>query len=164
MEPLKDSGQNVYPAFEGWYQNQRRLLHAVDWLLQSQQETDARHSDWTGEPHRARRPRPGSADALRGRPRLGHHRDQGPKDFGDKKLNWTLTANGKTVTHLRLHQGLSDRALQRRGDGEQAADDQAFEAGEGSHRTASAAVAGTRVTGVGGDAGSADVLDYRRWP
>jgi len=21
MEPLKDSGQNVYPAFEGWYQN-----------------------------------------------------------------------------------------------------------------------------------------------
>ncbi|MDP2055791.1 MAG: hypothetical protein Q8L75_19305, partial [Acidobacteriota bacterium] len=22
MEPLKDSGLNVYPAFEGWYQNE----------------------------------------------------------------------------------------------------------------------------------------------
>ena len=48
-----------------------------------------------------------------------------PKDFGDKKLTWTLTANGKTVRgSVRRHQGLSDRALPRCGDGQQAAGDQ----------------------------------------
>ena len=35
-----------------------------------------------------------------------------PKDFGDKKLTWTLTANGKTVSvPVRHHQGLPDRAV-----------------------------------------------------
>ena len=50
MEPLKDAGQNIYPAFEGWYQNEDGTLHAADRLLQPQQEADARYPDWPREP------------------------------------------------------------------------------------------------------------------
>jgi hypothetical protein len=98
MEPLKDSGQNVYPAFEGWYQN-----------------TDGTYSLLIGYYNRNKkevldipigpdnRIEPGGPDQgqpthfLVGRG-WGTIAIKVPKDFGDKKLIWTITANGKTVS------------------------------------------------------------------
>jgi len=106
MEPLKDSGLNVYPAFEGWYQN-----------------TDGTYTLLVGYYNRNRkqlldipigpdnRIEPGGPDQgqpthfLVGRG-WGTVAIKVPKDFGAKKLTWTLTANGKTVsTPLGLQKG-----------------------------------------------------------
>ncbi len=76
-----------------------RPLHAARRLLQSQPQADARHSGRTEQPHRAGRSRLRPAHALPAAPAVG--RDftiKVPKDFGDKRLTWTIVANGQTTT------------------------------------------------------------------
>jgi hypothetical protein len=98
MEPLKDSGLNVYPAFEGWYQNtdgsytllvgyyNRNKKQILDVPIGPQNRIEPGGPD-QGQPTHFLIGRGWGTTAIRV-----------PKDFGDKKLTWTLTTNGKTVT------------------------------------------------------------------
>jgi hypothetical protein len=98
LEPIKDVGQSVTAAYEGWYRN-----------------TDGTYSLLVGYFNRNRkealdvpvgpnnRIEPGGPD--QGQPTHFLPRRQWgvftitvPADFGDKKLVWTLTANGKTTS------------------------------------------------------------------
>lgn len=98
MEPLKDAGLNVYPAFEGWYQNpdgtytlligyyNRNKKQILDVPIGPQNRIEPGGPD-QGQPTHFLVGRGWGTTAIRV-----------PKDFGDKKLTWTLTTNGKTVT------------------------------------------------------------------
>jgi hypothetical protein len=97
MEPLKDSGQNIYPAFEGWYTNSdgsytllvgyfnRNKKEELDVPIGPENKIEPGGPD-QGQP----------THFLVGRG-WGTIAIKVPKDFGDKKLVWTITANGKTV-------------------------------------------------------------------
>lgn len=98
MEPLKDSGLNVYPAFEGWYQN---ADGSYTLLIGYYNRNKKQLLDVPIGP--ANRIEPGGPD--QGQPThfvvgrgWGTVGIKVPKDFGDKKLIWTLTSNGKTVS------------------------------------------------------------------
>ena len=98
MEPLKDSGLNVYPAFEGWYQNKdgsytlligyynRNRKQILDVPVGPQNRIEPGGPD-QGQPTHFLVGRGWGTTAIRV-----------PKDFGDRKLTWTLTTNGKTVS------------------------------------------------------------------
>ena len=98
MEPLKDAGQNIYPAFEGWYQNSDgSYTLLIGYYNRNKKQT----LDIPIGPEN--RIEPGGPD--QGQPThfvvgrgWGTISIKVPKDFGDKKLTWTLTANGKTVS------------------------------------------------------------------
>ncbi len=97
MEPLKDSGLNVYPAFEGWYQNpdgsytlligyyNRNKKQLLDVPIGPQNRIEPGGPD-QGQPTHFLVGRGWGTTAIKV-----------PKDFGDQKLTWTLTSNGKTV-------------------------------------------------------------------
>jgi len=98
MEPLKDSGLNVYPAFEGWYQNEDG---SYTLLIGYYNRNKKQILDVPIGP--MNRIEPGGPD--QGQPThfvvgrgWGTISIKVPKDFGDKKLTWTLTTNGKTVS------------------------------------------------------------------
>ena len=98
MEPLKDSGSNIYPAFEGWYQNadgsytlligyyNRNKKEVLDIPIGPENKIEPGGPD-QGQPTHFEVGRGWGTIAIKV-----------PKDFGDKKLVWSLTANGKTVT------------------------------------------------------------------
>ena len=98
MEPLKDSGSNVYPAFEGWYKNDdgtftlligyynRNKKEVLDIPIGPENKIEPGGPD-QGQPTHFEVGRGWGTIAIKV-----------PKDFGDKKLLWTLTANGKTVS------------------------------------------------------------------
>ena len=98
MEPLKDSGSNVYPAFEGWYKNDdgsytlligyynRNKKQVLDIPIGNENKIEPGGPD-QGQPTHFQVGRGWGTIAIKV-----------PKDFGDKKLIWTLTANGKTVS------------------------------------------------------------------
>lgn len=98
MEPLKDSGSNIYPAYEGWYQNadgsytllvgyyNRNKKQILDIPIGPENKIEPGGPD-QGQPTHFEVGRGWGTIAIKV-----------PKDFGDKKLIWTLTANGKTVT------------------------------------------------------------------
>ena len=98
LEPLKDAGQNIYPAFEGWYQNDDGTYTLlIGYYNRNKKQT----LDIPIGPEN--RIEPGGPD--QGQPThfvvgrgWGTIAIKVPKDFGDKKLTWTLTANGKTVS------------------------------------------------------------------
>jgi len=98
MEPLKDAGQNIYPAFEGWFQNEDGTYTLlIGYYNRNKKQT----LDIPIGPEN--RIEPGGPD--QGQPThfvvgrgWGTISIKVPKDFGDKKLTWTLTANGKTVS------------------------------------------------------------------
>lgn len=97
MEPLKDSGSNVYPAYEGWYKNDdgsftllvgyynRNKKEALDIPIGPDNKIEPGGPD-LGQPTHF--------EVGRG---WGVLSIKVPKDFGDKKITWTITANGKTV-------------------------------------------------------------------
>ena len=74
MEPLKDAGLNVYPAFEGWYQNPDGSYRLLIGYYNRNKKQILDIPIGPAEPDRTGRSRPGPADALPRRPRLGHHR------------------------------------------------------------------------------------------
>jgi hypothetical protein len=98
MEPLKDSGSNIYPAFEGWYKNDdgtftlligyynRNKKEVLDIAIGPENKIEPGGPD-QGQPTHFEVGRGWGTIAIKV-----------PKDFGDKKLVWTLTANGKTAT------------------------------------------------------------------
>ncbi|HUQ88467.1 MAG TPA: hypothetical protein VM096_12965 [Vicinamibacterales bacterium] len=98
MEPLKDSGSNIYPAYEGWYKNDdgtftllvgyynRNKKEVLDIPIGPENKIEPGGPD-QGQPTHFEVGRGWGTIAIKV-----------PKDFGDKKLVWTLTANGKTVS------------------------------------------------------------------
>jgi hypothetical protein len=98
FEPPHDFGQSITGAFEGWFPNAdgsfSLLLGYYNRNLKQELEIPA------GADNRIE---PGGADQgqpthfLAGR-QWGVFTIRVPKDFGDKKLTWTLTANGKANT------------------------------------------------------------------
>ncbi len=98
LEPLRDSGQSVTPAYEGWYRNADGTISLLAGYFNrnQSQELDVpigpnNHVD------------PGGPD--RGQPtHFLTHRQWGmftvvvPGDFPEKQLTWTLVSNGRTMT------------------------------------------------------------------
>ena len=98
IEPKHNSGQSVTAAFEGWYQNadgtyniligyyNRNLTQELDIPVGPDNKIEPGGPD-QGQP----------THFLPGR-QWGVFTITVPKDFGDKKLTWTITANGKTTS------------------------------------------------------------------
>jgi hypothetical protein len=98
MEPLKDAGQNIYPAYEGWYQNDDgSYTLLVGYYNRNKKQTldIPIGPDNRIEPGGPDQGQPTHFDVGRG---WGTIAIKVPKDFGDKKITWTLTSNGKTVS------------------------------------------------------------------
>jgi hypothetical protein len=102
LEPRHDSGQNVTAAYEGWYHNpdgsfsmligyyNRNLKQDLDIAIGPDNRMEAFPSDGRG-PDRGQ-----PTHFVIGR-QWGVFTVAVPKDFGDKKLTWTLTASGSTT-------------------------------------------------------------------
>jgi hypothetical protein len=97
LEPKHDSGQNVTAAFEGWYKNPDGSFSILLGYYNRNLKQDL---DIPIGPNN--RITPGGPDQgqpthfLPGR-QWGMFTIAVPKDFGDKKLVWTLTVNGSTT-------------------------------------------------------------------
>lgn len=96
LEPLHDSGQDVTPAYEGWFQNADGTYSILFGYYNRNQKQDLDIPIGA-----ANRIDPGGPD--RGQPthflpgrRWGLFTITVPKDFGKNKLTWTLTSNGHT--------------------------------------------------------------------
>jgi hypothetical protein len=97
-EPLHDSGQSITGAFEGWYRNSDG---SASFLLGYYSRNAKQVVDIPIGPDN--RIEPGGPD--QGQPthflprrQWGIFSIKVPKDFGENKLQWRITANGKTTT------------------------------------------------------------------
>src|SRR5262245_31115908 len=98
LEPFRESGASVTGAFEGWYKNNDGSYSLlVGYFNRNQKQT----LDIPVGPDN--RIDPGGPD--QGQPTHFLPRRQWgvftvtvPKDFGNKRLTWTITANGQTTT------------------------------------------------------------------
>ena len=104
LEPAKDSGQSITGAFEGWYANaDGSFTLLVGYFNRNQKEI----LDIPVGPNN--RIEPGGPDQgqpthLLPRRQWGVFTITVPKDFGDKKLMWTIVANGQpTVIPMSLN-------------------------------------------------------------
>jgi len=97
FEPPHNSGQSITGAFEGWFPNPDGSFSI---LLGYYNRNQKQEVDIPAGPNN--RIEPGGPDQgqpthfLPGR-QWGVFTIRAPKDFGGKKLNWTLTVNGKTT-------------------------------------------------------------------
>ena len=98
FEPAHDSGQSITGAFEGWYPNANG---SFDILVGYYNRNLKQEIEIPAGPNN--RIEPGGPDQaqpthfLPGR-QWGVFTITVPKDFGEKRLTWTLVANGKTTT------------------------------------------------------------------
>ena len=98
MAPLHESGQSVQPSFEGWWQEPDGTYRImVGYFNRNTKETPDipigpdNHIDPGG-------PDVGQPTHFLTRRHWGMFTLTVPKDFGDRKLVWTLTANGQTMS------------------------------------------------------------------
>src|SRR5262245_58430902 len=97
LEPNRERGQSVTPAFEGWFRN----ADGTTTLLIGYYNRNSKEAiDIPVGPNN--RIEPGGPDM--GQPthfvprrQFGVFTITVPRDFADKKLTWTLTANGETI-------------------------------------------------------------------
>jgi hypothetical protein len=98
LQPARDAGQGVSPAFEGWYQNpDGSYMLLVGYFNRNLKET----LDIPVGPNNSIEPvGPDQGQPTHFLPRRGWgvFTVKVPKDFGDKRLTWTITANGQTNT------------------------------------------------------------------
>ncbi len=98
LQPARDSGQSVTAAFEGWYQNpDGTFTLLLGYFNRNLKET----LDIPVGPNN--RIEPGGPDQgqpthFLARRQWGVFTIKVPKDFGDKRLTWTIVANGNTTT------------------------------------------------------------------
>jgi hypothetical protein len=98
LEPMKDAGLGVTAAYEGWFKHPGGGVYMlVGYFNRNLKQT---LEIPIGPENRIE---PGGPD--QGQPTVFQPRRQWgvftiavPKDFGDKKLTWTLTANGQTTS------------------------------------------------------------------
>jgi hypothetical protein len=96
-EPLRDAGQSVTGAFEGWYKNPDGSFNLLVGYYNRnlKQEVDIPAGPANAiEPGGPDRGQP--SHFLTGR-QWGVFTITVPKDFGQNKLTWTLTVNGQTT-------------------------------------------------------------------
>jgi hypothetical protein len=98
LEPQRDSGQSVSPAFEGWFKNtdgtftllvgyfNRNRKEVLDIPIGPDNKIEPGGPDF-GQPTQFLPRRNWGVFAIRV-----------PADFGDRKLTWTITANGTLVS------------------------------------------------------------------
>lgn len=98
LEPVKETGQSVTPAFEGWFKNDdgtftllvgyfnRNLKQTLDIPVGPDNRIEPGGPDY-GQPTHFLPRRNWGVFAIRV-----------PADFGQKKLTWTITANGQPVS------------------------------------------------------------------
>jgi hypothetical protein len=96
LQPVRDAGQGVSPAFEGWYQNpDGSYTLLIGYFNRNAKETlDVP----IGPNNRIEPGGPDQGQPTHFLPRRGWgvFTIKVPKDFGDKRLTWTITANGQT--------------------------------------------------------------------
>jgi len=98
MQPILDSGASVTGAFEGWYKNNDGSYSIlVGYLNRNQKQVldipigQDNHIDPGG-------PDQGQPTHFLPRRQWGVFTVTVPKDFGTKRLTWTITANGQTTS------------------------------------------------------------------
>ena len=136
LEPLGTTGEAVYPAFEGF----GPLKDGTNALLLGYFNRNKEAVDVPIGPDN--RIEPGGPDFgqpthfLSGR-QWGMFAITVPKDFGTKKLTWTLTANGHTsAVHVLDQSAVLDRLLQEHRERQRAAAHQVQPDGTRVHRPA----------------------------
>jgi hypothetical protein len=96
LEPVRERGQSISPAFEGWYQNpDGTFTLLIGYYNRNRSEV----LDIPVGPNN--RIEPGGPDQgqpthFLARRQWGVFSITVPKDFGTKRLTWTVTANGET--------------------------------------------------------------------
>ena len=97
LAPPRDAGQSVTAAFEGWYQNSdgtytllvgyfnRNLKETLDIPIGPNNRIEPGGPDYGQPTH------------FLPRRQWGVFTIKVPKDFGDKRLTWTIVANGQTT-------------------------------------------------------------------
>jgi hypothetical protein len=97
LQPARDAGQSVTAAFEGWYANQdgsftllvgyfnRNLKQTLDIPVGPNNRIEPGGPDYGQPTH------------FLPRRQWGVFTIKVPKDFGDKRLTWTIVANGQTT-------------------------------------------------------------------
>jgi hypothetical protein len=96
LQPARDAGQGVSPAFEGWYQNpDGSYMLLIGYFNRNLKET---LDIPIGPNNRIEPGGPDQGQPTHFLPRRGWgvFTIKVPKDFGDKRLTWTITANGQT--------------------------------------------------------------------
>jgi hypothetical protein len=96
LQPARDAGQGVTPAFEGWYQNpDGSYTLLVGYFNRNVKET---LDIPVGPNNRIEPGGPDQGQPTHFLPRRGWgvFTVKVPKDFGDKRLTWTITAHGQT--------------------------------------------------------------------
>ncbi len=98
LEPIKDRGQAITPAYEGWYRNQdgsftlligyfnRNRAETLDIPIGPNNKVDPGNPD-QGQPTH-----------FQTRRQWGVFTIVVPKDFGSKKVTWTIVSNGETTS------------------------------------------------------------------
>jgi hypothetical protein len=96
LQPARDAGQGVSPAFEGWYENaDGSFTLLIGYFNRNLKET---LDIPVGPNNRIEPGGPDQGQPTHFLPRRGWgvFTIKVPKDFGDKRLTWTITANGQT--------------------------------------------------------------------
>jgi hypothetical protein len=98
LEPVHDAGQSVTGAFEGWFQNPDG---SYSLLVGYMNRNSKQVLEVPIGPNNKIEPGPadqGQPTTFIPRRQWGVFTITVPKDFGDRKLTWTITANGRTTT------------------------------------------------------------------
>jgi hypothetical protein len=97
IEPPHDSGQGVTPAYEGWFPNPDGSFSLLFGYYNRNLKQDLDIPIGPDNRIEPGGPDQGQPTHFLTRRRWGMFTITVPKDFGGKKLTWTLVANGKTA-------------------------------------------------------------------
>jgi len=97
IEPPHDSGQGVTPAYEGWFPNPDGTFSILFGYFNRNQKQELDIPIGLDNRIEPGGPDQGQPTHFLTRRRWGIFTITVPKDFGGKKLTWTLVANGKTA-------------------------------------------------------------------
>ena len=97
IEPPHDSGQGVTPAYEGWFPNPDGTFSILFGYFNRNQKQELDIPIGPDNRIEPGGPDQGQPTHFLTRRRWGMFTITVPKDFGNKKLTWTLVANGKTA-------------------------------------------------------------------
>jgi hypothetical protein len=98
LEPVRESGQSVTGAFEGWYQNPDGTYSLLMGYFNRNSKEILEIPVGPNNRIEPGGPDQGQPAYFLPRRQWGVFRVVVPKDFGNKKLTWTIVANGQTTS------------------------------------------------------------------
>ena len=98
IEPVKESGDSVTGAFEGWYQNPDGTYSLLIGYFNRNSKEDLDIPIGPNNRIEPGGPDQGQPTHFLPRRQWGVFRVVVPKDFGTRKLTWTIVANGQTTS------------------------------------------------------------------